>query len=125
MDPMDQFDKKKYLNLETIRRNGQGVRTPVWFVREGACLYVITMAGSGKVKRLQRQAQVNVAACRMDGKVIGSWITAQATLVTDPEVENRVQRLFDRKYGLMKKLFERQRANRAVPDAVLEIRLSS
>jgi uncharacterized protein len=125
MESMDQFDRKKYLNLETFRKNGQGVRTPVWFVREGACLYVITMAGSGKVKRLQRQAHVNIAACRMDGTVTGSWMTAQASLVTDPEVESRVQRLFDRKYGLMKKLFDRQRANRAVPDAVLEIRLSN
>ena len=56
------LDYKKYLNLETYRRNGAGVRTPVWFAagpkdysRAGfPKFYVYTIADSGKAKRVRR-----------------------------------------------------------------------
>jgi len=28
------FDNHQYLNIETFRKSGVGVQTPVWFVRE-------------------------------------------------------------------------------------------
>jgi PPOX class probable F420-dependent enzyme len=123
MTSLTQFAKQKYLNLETFRKNGLGVKTPVWFVQDGEILYVITMAGSGKVKRIRRDEHVNVAACRMDGKVTGTWVRAQARQVADPEIREKVDRLLGRKYGLLKKLFERQRADRGSQDTVLEIML--
>ena len=57
MAGLDAFDGKKYLNLETYRRNGNGVRTPVWFAAApegggGQKLYVYTTADSGKAKRI-------------------------------------------------------------------------
>jgi uncharacterized protein len=33
-DAIGQFAKAKYLNLETFRKTGVGVRTPVWFAQE-------------------------------------------------------------------------------------------
>lgn len=123
MNPLDQFTKQKYLNLETFRRSGEGVKTPVWFVQDGVSLYVTTMAESGKIKRIRREGRVSIAACRMDGKVTGTWVTARARKVDDPELEAKVDRLLDKKYGLMKKLFARQRASRDSQDVVLEITL--
>jgi len=35
MNSLEQFSKKKYLSLETFRKNGKSVRTPVWFVPDG------------------------------------------------------------------------------------------
>lgn len=32
---VDAFDGHSYLNIETFRKSGVGVKTPVWFVREG------------------------------------------------------------------------------------------
>lgn len=31
---IEQFNSHQYLNLETFRKDGWGVKTPVWFVRE-------------------------------------------------------------------------------------------
>ncbi|PYV09199.1 MAG: PPOX class F420-dependent oxidoreductase, partial [Acidobacteria bacterium] len=36
---LEPFDQEKYLNLESYRRNGVGVRTPIWFARNGERLY--------------------------------------------------------------------------------------
>jgi len=33
MNSLEQFSKMKYLNLETFRKSGQGMQTPVWFVQ--------------------------------------------------------------------------------------------
>jgi len=123
MNRLDQFSKQKYLNLETFRKNGEGVRTPVWFVQEGEKLYVVTMAGSGKVKRIHRDGHVNVAACRMDGRVVGAWLPALACQITDPGVRSAVDRMLEKKYGLLKRLFERQRLKRGSENIVLEITL--
>jgi len=37
-DAVAQFAKAKYLNLETFRKSGIGVRTPVWFAQAPAPL---------------------------------------------------------------------------------------
>jgi hypothetical protein len=30
-----ELTRQQYLNIETFRKNGQGVKTPVWFVEDG------------------------------------------------------------------------------------------
>ncbi len=124
MNSFDQFTRQKYLNLETFRKSGAGVKTPVWFAQEGEILYVITMTDAGKVKRIRRNGQVNVAVCQMDGSVTGSWVPARARENPDPAVLAKINRLFDGKYGLVKKFFERQRSSRGSQDTVLEIELT-
>jgi PPOX class probable F420-dependent enzyme len=121
---MEQFSKKKYLNLETFRKSGQAMRTPVWFVQDGEIFYVQTMANSGKVKRICNNCMVNIAPCKMDGKLIGSWVPAQARLVTDPTVSVHADHLLDKKYGLLKKMFSNQRASKGAQDIILEISIS-
>ncbi len=123
MNNLDQFARQQYLNLETFRKNGVGVKTPVWFVQDGETLYVSTMANSGKVKRIRNNGEVKVAVCKMNGKVTGAWVQAQAHEVTDIEASTKVNHLLDRKYGLMKKLFENQRAQQGGKDTLLAIKL--
>jgi len=117
-----QFERQKYLNLETFRKSGEGVRTPVWFAQEGETLYIVTMADSGKVKRIRNNRRVNIAVCKMNGKLTGAWIPAQAREITDPEIVTKVDRMLDKKYGMMKKLFDNQRAQKSSKDILLEIR---
>lgn len=100
------FDNQKYLNLETYRRNGQAMPTPVWFVRDGDALYVRTVADSGKVKRARNNPRVRVAPCEVRGELKGDWVEGKATLVDDPAVAQRVVQLLNQKYGLMKRLFD-------------------
>jgi PPOX class probable F420-dependent enzyme len=94
-----QFDGENYLSLETFRKNGQGVKTPVWFVRHSNVFYVYTEAGSGKVKRIRNNPRVRMAACNMRGDVKGAWVDATATLV-DGDERRTADGLLDRKYFL-------------------------
>jgi uncharacterized protein len=121
MDKLNQFEKQKYLNLETFRKSGESMKTPVWFTQDGQILYVLTMANSGKVKRIRNNGRVNIAPCRMDGKLTGTWVPARARQVTDPAVSTTVDRLLDRKYGLLKKMFLNRSSKENVQDAILEI----
>jgi len=117
------LNKQQYINIETFRKNGEGVRTPVWFVREGEAVYVYTIADSGKVKRIRREPHVNIAPCKMDGTPVGDWFPALARELPDEGIGHRVDKLMDKKYGLMKKLFSLSGGTKKQKHTVLEIRL--
>ena len=99
------FKNQKYLNLETFRKNGMGVRTPVWFVQDDDTLFVRTIADSGKVKRIRNKSGVNIAPCKMDGALLGDWVHAVAREVRDQEVDRKVDKLLGKKYGILKNVF--------------------
>ncbi len=100
---------RKYLNLETYRRNGVAVRTPVWFAADpaggGHTLYVYTTADAGKTKRIRRNGAVKVAPCDMRGTVSGAWMDGRAEIL-GPEGFARGMRLIDRKYWPWKWLMD-------------------
>jgi hypothetical protein len=118
---MQTFEKQQYLNLETFRKTGIGVKTPVWFVQDGERLYVRTVANSGKVKRIRRSGQVNIAPCKADGALLGDWVPATARELNDPEIDQKVDRLLDKKYGLVKSMFSIAAAIQGRKYTVLEI----
>ena len=99
---------QRYLNLETYRRTGKGVRTPVWFAEAseesaGPKLYVYTTANSGKAKRIRRTGVVKIAPCDSRGRVSGAWIPARAEIVGSQEFETGM-RLLNRKYWPWKQI---------------------
>ncbi len=98
-----QFAKKKYLNLESYRRDGQGVRTPLWFVEDGGALYFYTVAHSYKVKRIAANPRVRVAPCDFRGAVQGEWVEATARRLNETEAR-RANELLNHKYGLSKRI---------------------
>jgi hypothetical protein len=99
------FENQNYLNIETFRRNGQGVRTPVWFVEDGGEIFIRTGANSGKVKRIRNNPVVQLASCKADGTVIGEWIPAKGGEITDPETDKLVDQMLGKKYDIQKNLF--------------------
>jgi PPOX class probable F420-dependent enzyme len=100
------FDGQKYLNLETTRRSGEGVRTPIWFAAApDGTLYVYSLMQSGKVKRIRRSSQVRIAPCDMRGSVTGLWFDATARLVSGTEFEKGMG-LINRKYRPIKLLLD-------------------
>jgi PPOX class probable F420-dependent enzyme len=102
MDKLAQFTNQKYLNLESYRKNGQGVRTPLWFVEDGGTLYFYTVAHSYKVKRIAANPRVRVAPCDARGKVKGEWVDATARRLDAAEARY-ADDLLNRKYGLFKR----------------------
>jgi uncharacterized protein len=123
MKSIEQFTKQKYLNLETFRKNGDSMKTPVWFVQDGETIYVQTVANSGKVKRVRNNGHVNVTPCKMDGTPTGTWVPASAREITDSETAKNVDRLLNKKYGLVKKMFALQAARQGRQDTILEIKI--
>lgn len=103
------LDGKKYLSLETYRRNGAAIRTPVWFAAEPAAdpplLYVYTTEDSGKAKRIRRSGVVKIAPCDARGKPTGAWLDATAAIVGPAEFEQGMRRL-NRKYWPIKQIMD-------------------
>jgi len=96
---LTQFSGQKYISLETFKKNGEGVKTPVWFVLHKDAFYVYTEADSWKVKRIRNNPRVRVAICNMRGVVKGPWLDATASLVEGDE-RLTANTLLDRKYFL-------------------------
>ena len=98
-----QFSGQKYLNLETYRKNGAAVATPVWFAEEARVFYVYSLANAGKVKRIRNNPRVRVMPCDVRGKPKGEWVEGRARIL-DASAAERAHRLLDKKYGLIKKI---------------------
>ncbi|MGE5464540.1 MAG: PPOX class F420-dependent oxidoreductase [Syntrophothermus sp.] len=124
-EKLKQFEEQSFLNLKTFRRNGLDVKTPVWFTQDGETLYVRTIAGSGKVKRIRNNGDVQIVPCEANGSPRGEWIAAYAMEVTDPETAELVRRLLEKKYGAVQvKAFAAATALRREKYTVLKIQLS-
>jgi uncharacterized protein len=105
------FAGHKYLNLETFKKNGEGVKTPVWFAADPASdlasdaarLYAYSTGGSGKVKRIRNNGRAKIAPCDVRGNLLGEWVDARAEIVTGAEAEV-ADRLLNKKYFPWKQL---------------------
>jgi uncharacterized protein len=93
------FDGEKYISVESFKKNGDGVKTPVWFVLHNGVFYVYTEADSWKVKRIRNNPRVRVAACNVRGTVKGPWLEATASII-EGEERRSADKLLDRKYFL-------------------------
>jgi uncharacterized protein len=103
-----QFAGTRYLNLETFRKTGVGVRTPVWFAQDISrtaptmtVFYIYSETDAGKVKRIRNNPKVRVAPCTMRGDVRGVWIDGRARICMDDDAVHG-QQLLKQKYGLLK-----------------------
>lgn len=103
-DAIGQFESAKYINVETFRKTGVGVRTPVWFAADPAAadsFYIYSLPDAGKVKRIRNNPKVRVAPCDMRGNLRGAWVDGRARICSGEEVA-KGQDLLRRKYGWMK-----------------------
>ena len=88
-----------YMALETFKKNGQGVSTPVWVIGKEGKLYVWTDGDSWKVKRISNNKRVRVCKCDARGNVESEWIEAEAhVLGRNDEV---MRQDLAEKYGLI------------------------
>ena len=101
---LEGLKKQSYISIETYRKSGEGVRTPVWFVESGGLLFFLTRADSGKIERLRRNDQVKVAPCKMNGEITGNWFSAAASFVESEETMKTLKSLFDEKYGAVMRI---------------------
>ena len=94
----------RYCQLVTFRRSGHPVPTPVWFALAGDRLYVKTESPSGKVRRIRRDARVEVAPCTLRGRLRGETVPGRARILDTSEAP-RAERVLRERYGVGRRLF--------------------
>ena len=112
-DRLSLFIDQKYVNLETYKKDGTPVRTPVWFMIDGDIVYVVTREKTGKVKRLKNNQNIRIVPCSFKGKPESEWIKGIAQKVTGEEAEKAIK-LRKKKYGFSARLtglFTSQKGN--------------
>jgi uncharacterized protein len=100
---LDTLGESQYVSITSYRRDGRGVPTPVWIVRDGDALAIWTPTESWKVKRIRRDPSVLVAPCDFGGNILGEPVSGRA-VVLDAAGTERVRGLLRRKYGLVGRL---------------------
>jgi len=110
---LEQFLDQKYINLETYKKDGTPIRTPVWFVIDNDLIYIITRVSTGKVKRLKNNQDVRIVPCSFKGEPKNEWIKGKAEKIAGEEAD-RVIKLRKKKYGMFTRLtgiFTSQKGN--------------
>jgi uncharacterized protein len=105
------FRDHKYLSLETFKKSGEGIKTPVWFAADpirdlagnDARLYLYTIGNTGKVKRIRNNGHVKIAPSTIKGEPLGEYIDATAEIITGEEAA-RAMKLLNKKYFPLKQL---------------------
>jgi uncharacterized protein len=105
MKSLEQFKGQQYLNLETYRKTGEGMRTPVWFIEINGEFCFNTESDSGKVKRIRRNPAVKIAPCNVRGDLKGEFVSGTARFLTPDEAE-KAKTSYTKKYGLTGLIFE-------------------
>ena len=98
-DKLSPFTGEKTICIESYRKTGVAVRTPVWFAEENGELLVRSDSRTGKVKRIRNNPKVRVAPCTFGGTLKGDWVDGEARLL-EHERSEHVFNLLKKKYGL-------------------------
>lgn len=99
MTVIDELGGARYVNLETFRKNGTGVQTPVWVARSGDELFIFTNGDSYKVKRLRRNPEIRIAKCGVRGALKGPWHEGTGRLIDDEAAKEAGLKALRAKYG--------------------------
>jgi len=103
----NELARERYVNLATVKRSGDEVKTPIWFAsdpQDPRKLWMYTNGKSWKVKRIKHNGKARVAACNARGGVHGPWLEAQARIEGDARGIQRAFDLLIEKYGWQARL---------------------
>jgi PPOX class probable F420-dependent enzyme len=101
------LDTARYINLESFKKDGTGVKTPVWAAPLDGRLVVFTEGKSFKVKRIRNNPRVRAAECDVRGGVRGPFFEGTARIIDDdPARELRAYDALRTKYGLQMRVLD-------------------
>ncbi|MDH5666006.1 MAG: pyridoxamine 5'-phosphate oxidase family protein [Nitrosopumilus sp.] len=103
MKNLDDIKSEKYISVETYKKDGTAVKTPVWFTIKDNLVYVVTRDQTGKIKRLKNNHNVKIATCNIKGKISGKWVSGTVEILGEYETKEAVKRR-DKKYGFFSKV---------------------
>ncbi len=97
--PATNLASERYINLETFKRDGSGVKTPVWCAPLEDRIAVFADGTSFKVKRLRRTSRVRIAACDVRGTLRGDWQDGECVIAEDAAEIRAAYAALRKKYG--------------------------
>jgi PPOX class probable F420-dependent enzyme len=98
----------KYISLITYKKNGNPIATQVWFVENDNKIYVVTLQGRYKLKRIRSNSSVKIAPSSIRGKPKTEYIDGTARILSDDESRPIIV-LFKKKYRMFKMMFKEGR----------------
>jgi PPOX class probable F420-dependent enzyme len=121
---ISQLTGVKYINLETYRKDGRSVRTPVWFIDFRDRIYVRTDANSGKIRRIVNNQNVRIAPCDIRGKINSNWIKGKARIEKEDDIEfKEIISLINKKYSFQQVFVKIVYKLRKIKVAIVSIEL--
>lgn len=85
MNTVDTLGRQRYVLLETRKRNGTWVGTPVSIAEAGGKLYFRTYDAAGKSKRLRNFPECRITPSTLRGKPVGDAVPGTARLLPGAE----------------------------------------
>lgn len=102
-----QLDAEKVVLLQTRKRDGSWVDTPVNIAVEGDRAYFRTPGRASKNKRLRNFPEVRVRPCTWSGKPTEGPVMAARARLLSGEESKAAGRLIDGKYPVLQRLLVR------------------
>jgi hypothetical protein len=100
------FSAYRTILFETFKKDGTAVNTPVWFVQEGATLYVSTSPDAWKAKRLRSNPAARIAGADAAERPATAWINVTGRFIEGDEA-GRIYDALDKRYGGYFRRFDR------------------
>ena len=100
------FVAEKVVLLQTRKRDGSWVNTPVNIAVDGDRAYFRTPGSASKNKRLRNDPEVQIRSCSWSGKPTGPPMAATARLLSGDE-STTAGRAIDRKYPVLQRILVR------------------
>jgi len=95
---LEQFSGRRYINLETYKKNGEPKLTPVQSLEHNGVIYVRTDPATWKVKRIRKNPHVRIVPSDRNGKLMGRWVDGEAR-VLEGEENDGMLKVFRKEYG--------------------------
>ena len=99
------LDQAQFVNVETFKKDGSGVKTPIWAAPLDGKLVFHTDGSTYKTKRLRNNPRVRLAACNGSGKqILGPWYDGTARFIDGGDAV-RADAALNAKYGFKRRAF--------------------
>jgi hypothetical protein len=95
---IESLDDERFVSVQTVRRNGESVSTPVWFATLDGGFVFGTHQDSGKVRRIRNNGSVRFAAANYRGLERSEYAPGTAQLLEGDEAQAAEAALAE-KYG--------------------------
>lgn len=119
----EKIGNPEFIVLQTFRKSGEAVSTPVWVVANEGSLYVLTQRTTGKAKRIRNNPKIKISVGDRRGMPKSDWLEGRARILETREDLQRGLALLEAKYGIPYKIANFLRALRRANDAAVIVEI--